>query len=77
MELNLPNQGSKFELTATCSCNMRCCYCSRALEGHEMHDSIDALDDVGDSLVLHSADTKCEAHWKGTKCMIALTPWMM
>ena len=30
------------------------------MEGHELYDSVDALDDVGDSQVLHSADTESE-----------------
>ena len=42
------------------------------MEGHESYDSVDALDDVGDSQVLHSADTESEiaaAHVATVHCL--------
>ena len=42
------------------------------MEGHELHDSMDASDDVGDSQVLPSADTESEiaaAHAATVHCL--------
>ena len=65
----MPNQDSKFELMAMC----RQTWLSLAMEGHESHDRMDVLDDVGHSKVLHSADAESESNSCSTILCVCIT----
>ena len=43
------------------------------MEGHESHDRMDVLDDVGHSKVLHSADAESESNSYSTILCVCIT----
>ena len=68
MGLNLPDQGSKFKLMVT----YRQTWLSLTIEGHELHDRTDVLNNGRDSQVLHSADSESESNSCSTILRVCL-----